>query len=103
MLARCDLGGDYPPWDRLAGWQLPSPRRGPDHDAEPAAADIPAVDADVHSGELIAAQPPQLIGMHDASDRNQVGPCSCEPPRGNQDLGLGQDAHHTSMGTRGAR
>jgi hypothetical protein len=25
-----------------------------------------------------------------------------EPPRGNQDLGLGQDAHHDSMGTCGA-
>jgi hypothetical protein len=56
--ARCDLGGDHPPWDRLAAWQLPEPRRGPDDDAEPAAADIPAVDEDVEPGELIAAQLP---------------------------------------------
>jgi hypothetical protein len=103
MLARCDLGGDYPPRDRLTGWQLPGSRRGSDNDAEPAAADIPAIDADVHSGELIAAQPPQVLVVHDASDRNQVGPCSREPLRGNQDLGPGQDAHHNSMGTRGAR
>jgi hypothetical protein len=52
--ARCDLGGDHAPEDCLAAWQLPSPRRGHD-DAEPAAADIPAADADVDSGELIAA------------------------------------------------
>ena len=31
------------PWDRLAASQLPQPRRGPDDDAEPPAADIPAV------------------------------------------------------------
>ena len=24
--ARCDLGGDHAPWDRLAAWQLPEPR-----------------------------------------------------------------------------
>jgi len=45
--ARRDLGGDHPPGDRLAASQLPGPRRGPDDHAEPAAADIPAVDADV--------------------------------------------------------
>ena len=45
--ARCDLGGDHAPGDRLAAWQLSGPRRGPDDHAEPAAADIPAVDADV--------------------------------------------------------
>jgi hypothetical protein len=28
-----------------------------------------------------------------------VGPCSRKPPRGNEDLGLGQDTHHNSMGT----
>ena len=44
--------------DRRAAWQLPEPRRGPDDDAEPAAADIPAVDADVDAGELLAAQLP---------------------------------------------
>ena len=47
--ARGDLGGDYPPWDRLAELQLPEPRRGPDNHAEPAAADIPAAGADVDS------------------------------------------------------
>ena len=101
--ARCDLGGDHAPGDRLAAWQLPEPRRGPDDDAEPAAADIPAVDADVDSGELIAAQLPQVLVMHDASYGSQVRSCSREPPRGNQDLGRGQDAHHDSMGTCGAR
>ena len=30
-------------------------------------------------------------------------PCPREPPRGNEDLGRGQDAHHDSMGMRGAR
>jgi hypothetical protein len=101
VFARCDLGGDHPPWDRLAAPQLPSPRRGPDDDAEPAAADIPAVDADVDSGELIAAQLPQVLGVHDAGDCGQVGSCSGEPPRGDQDLGRGKDAHHHSMGTCG--
>jgi hypothetical protein len=53
-LARYDLGGDHPPGDRLAAPQLPEAGRGPDDDAEPAAADIPSVGADVDSGELIA-------------------------------------------------
>ena len=101
--ARCDLGGDHAPGDRLAAWQLPEPRRGPDDDAEPAAADIPAIDADVDSGELIAAQLPQVLVMHDPSHGSQVRSCSREPPRGNQYLGRGQDAHHDSMGTCGAR
>jgi len=101
--ARCDLGGDNAPWDRLTASQLPEPRRGSDDHAKPAAADIPAVDADVGSGELIAAQLPQVLVMHDASDGSQVGSCSREPPRGNQYLSWGQDAHHTSMGTCGAR
>ena len=26
---RCELGCDHAPWDRLAAWQLPGPRRGP--------------------------------------------------------------------------
>ena len=47
--ARCDLGGDNAPRDRLTTSQLPEPRRGPDDHAKPAAADIPAVDADVDS------------------------------------------------------
>ena len=81
----------------------PSPRRGPDDHPEPAAADIPAVDADVDSGELIAAQLPQVLVMHDARDGSQVGSCSREPPRGNQHLSRGKDAHHDSMGTCGAR
>ena len=100
---RCDLGGDHAPGDRLAASQLPEPRRGPDNDAEPAAADIPAVDADVDSGELIAAQLPQVLEMHDASHRSKVRSCSREPPRSNQYLGRGQDAHHDSMSTYGAR
>ena len=83
----------------LAASQLPEPRHGPDDDAEPAAADIPAIDADVDSGELIAAQLPQVLGMRDASHGSQVRPGSGEPPRGNQDLGRGQDAHHASMST----
>jgi len=101
--ARRDLGGDHAPWDRLAAWQLSGPRRCADDDAEPAAADVPAVDADVDSGELIAAQLPQVLVMHDAGDGGQVGSCSREPSRGNQDLGRGQDAHHDSMGTYGVR
>jgi hypothetical protein len=54
-------------------------------------------------GELIAAQLPQILVMHDASHSSQVGARSGEPPRGNQDLGRGQDAHHHSMGTCRAR
>ena len=101
--ARCDLGGDHLPGDRLAALQLPGPRRGPYDDTEPAAADIPAIDADVDSGELIAAQRPEVLVMHDPSNGSQVRSCSREPPRGDQDLGRGQDAHHDSMGTCGAR
>jgi len=102
--ARCDLGGDNAPRDRLAALQLPEPRRGPDDYAEPAAADIPAVDADVDStGELIAAQLPQILLMHDASNGSQVRSCSREPPRRDQYLGRGEDAHHDSMGTCGVR
>jgi hypothetical protein len=100
---RCDLGGDYPPWDRLAASQFPGPRRGSDDHTEPAAADIPAIDADVDSGEFFAAQLPQVLVMRDASHGCHVRSCSREPPRGNQDLGRGQDAHHDSMGTNGAR
>ena len=101
--ARCDLGGDHAPRDRLAAWQLPGPGRGYDDDAEPAAADIPAIDADIDTGQFIAAQLPQVILVHDASHRSQVRSRSREPPRGNQYLGRGQDAHHASMGTRDAR
>jgi hypothetical protein len=64
---RCHLGGDHPPRDRLAAPQLPALGRGPDDYPEPAAADIPAIDADVDAGELIAAQLPQVILVHDAS------------------------------------
>ena len=78
------------------------PRRSADDDAEPAAADIPAAGADVGPGEVIAAQLPQVLGMHDASDGSEVWSCSREPPRGHQCLGRGQDAHHASMGTCGA-
>ncbi len=103
MFARRDQAGDHAPWDRLAAWQRPEPRRGLDDDAEPAAADIPAADADVDSGELIAAQLPQVLVMHEASDGSKVRSYSREPPRGNQYLGRGQDAHHDSMGTCDAR
>jgi hypothetical protein len=80
--ARCDLGGDHAPGDRLAASQLSGPRRGPDDHAEPAAADIPAADADVDAGELLAAQLPQVLGVHDPSHGSQVRSCSREPPRG---------------------
>ena len=75
----------------------------PDDCAEPATADIPAIDADVDSGELIAAQLPQVLVMHEADGGRQVRSCSREPPRCNQYLGRGQDAHHDSMGTCAAR
>jgi hypothetical protein len=101
--ARCDLGGDHAPGDRLAASQLPEPRRGADDDAEPAAADIPATGADVDPGELIAAQSPQILAMHNPRHGSQVRSCSREPPCGNQDLGRGQHAHYDSMGTCGAR
>jgi hypothetical protein len=101
--ARRELGGDHAPGDRLAAAQLPEPRRGPDDHAEPATADIPAAGAAVDTGELTAAQLPQVLGVHDARDGSQMRSSFGEPPRGNQDLGRGQDAHHNSMGTCGAR
>ena len=101
--AWCDLGGDHAPWDRLAAWQLPGPQRDPDDHAEPAAADIPAVDTDVDSGELIAAQLPQVLLSYDVSHGSQVLSCSGEPPCGDQYLSRGEDAHHHSRATRGAR
>ena len=101
--ARCDLGGDHAPRNRLAASQIPEPRRGPDDHAEPAAANIPAIDADIDTGQFIAAQPPQVLVMHDASHGSQVGSCPRESPCGNQYLSRGQDAHHSSMSTCGAR
>ena len=71
--------------------------------AEPAAADVPAIDADVDAGQLIAAQLPQVLVMHDPGHGSQVRSYSREPPRRDQDLGRGQDAHHDSMGTCGAQ
>jgi hypothetical protein len=56
-VARCDLGDDHAPGDRLAVPQLPRPRRGPGEHAEPAASDIPAAGADVdraHRGTAAA-------------------------------------------------
>ena len=103
MSVRCELGGDHAPGNRLAAPQFPKPRRGPDDHAEPAAADVPAVDVHVGSGELIAAQLPQVLLMHEASDRHHVRPCSREPPRGDQYLGRGENAHHDSMSTYGVR
>jgi hypothetical protein len=102
-MGRCDLGGDHAPGDCLAASQVSEPRRGADDDAEPAAADIPSIGADVDSGELIAAQLPEVFLMHDASHGSQVRSCSREPSRGNQYLGRAQDAHHDSMSTCGAR
>jgi hypothetical protein len=117
--AWCDLGGDHPPGDRVPAPQLPPPWGGRDDDAEPAAAgfvnlmgphrsatataaDIPTIDADVDT-ELIAAQLPQILVMHDPSHGSQVRPCSRQLPGGNQDLGRGQHAHHTSMSVGGTR
>jgi hypothetical protein len=78
-----------------------APRAGewPDDYAKPAAANIPAIDANVDSGELIAAQLPQVLVMHDPSGGSQVWSCSRKPPRRDQYLGRGQDAHHDSMST----
>jgi hypothetical protein len=72
-IARRDLGGDHPPGDRLAAWQLPEPRRGPDDHAEPAAADVPAAGADLGPGELVAAEPPQVVVMRDAATAARWG------------------------------
>ena len=65
--------------------------------------DIPAINTDVDPGELIAAQLSQVLTMHDPGHSSQVRPRPCEPPRGKQNLGRGQHAHHTSMSTGGAR
>jgi hypothetical protein len=65
--------------------------------------DFPAAGADVDAGELLAAQPPQVLAVHDPSHGSQVRSCSREPPGGDQYLGLGQGAHHDSMGADGAR
>jgi hypothetical protein len=73
--ARCDQGGDHAPRDRLAAPQLPGRRRGPD-DAEPAAADVPAADTDLGSGELLAAQLPEILLSHNAGDGSQMRSCS---------------------------
>jgi hypothetical protein len=79
--ARRELGGDYPPWDRLAASQRPEPRRSPYHDAEPAAGDIRAIDADVDStGELIAAQLRAAQALA-SSIRSRVPRCPGHRPR----------------------
>ena len=62
----------------LARPRCPEPGRGYHDHAEPAAVDIPAVGADVHPGELITAQLPQVLAMRDASHDSQIWPC---PPR----------------------
>ena len=97
------MGGDHPPWDRLATLQRSEPWRGHDDDAKPSAADIPAVAAGVDSGELIAAQLPQVFVMHDASGGNEVWSCARESSRGNQRLGRVEDGHNYRMGTCGTR
>ena len=43
--------------------------------------------------ELIAAQLPQIFGMHDANESSQVWSCSRGPSGGNQDLGRREDTH----------
>jgi hypothetical protein len=65
--------------------------------------DVAPTTADVDSGELTPAQPPQLVRMHNASDSHEVRSCSRDPPRGDQYLGRSEDAHHDSMGTYAAR
>lgn len=57
---------------------------------------------DVDSG-VIAAQLPQVLAMHDASDGSEVWSCSREPPCDDQCLGRGEDAHDDGMGTCDAR
>ena len=101
--ARCDLAA-------ITRHGIVSPRRSsPSRGVAPTATPnqrpriSPAVDTDVESGELIEAQLPLVLLMHDASQSSQAGSCSGEPPRGNQGLSWGQDAHHNSMGTCGAR
>jgi len=85
--ARCDLAA-------ITRHGIVSPRRSsPSRGVAPTATPnqrtriSPAVDTDVESGELIAAQLPLVLLMHDASQSSQAGSCSGEPPRGNQDLG----------------
>jgi hypothetical protein len=39
------------------------------------------IPAFANSGELIAALMPQVLVMHDASDRSQTGACSHKPSR----------------------
>jgi hypothetical protein len=46
--------------------------------------------------ELIAAQLPQLLMMHDASDGSQIRACSRKPPRRDQYLGRGKDVTTTA-------
>jgi hypothetical protein len=58
---------------------------------------------DADGGTWDGPQLPQIILMHDPSHGSQVRSCSREPPRGDHYLGRGQDTHHDSMGTRGAR
>jgi hypothetical protein len=55
------------------------------------------------SRELIAAQLPEIVVMHDASHDSQVRSCSGQLPGGDQALGRSQDAYHDSMGRHGAR
>jgi len=56
--SRSNLGGDHAPGDCLAARQLPEPRRGADDHAEPAAADIPAINTDVDWLRRLELAPP---------------------------------------------
>jgi hypothetical protein len=82
---------------------VPKAAAWPDDYAEPAAADVPAFEADIDSGKFITAELPQILMMHDASNGHHVGSCSRESPRRDQYFGRGENAHHDSMSTCGAR
>jgi hypothetical protein len=67
VFGRCDLGGDHP--QGIVSPRGNSPVRGvaPTTTPKPATRDVPAADADVAIGELIAAQLPQVLLSGDAS------------------------------------
>ena len=60
---------DDAPWDGLSAGQYSRPWCRHDNHPEPPAADVPAIYAHVDPGELIAAQAPEVVGMHDSSNR----------------------------------
>ena len=73
--ARSDLDGDRAPRGRLARRRSRAaawPRRG----RRASGRGCPAIDADVDAGQLIAAQLPQVLVMHDPGHGSQVRSCS---------------------------